>query len=301
MGARAAQVLLLAHPAGHSFSPAMHGAAFAALGMDAEYRALDVPPGALAQAVARLAEPQFLGANVTVPHKEAVVPLMHELTPAARSVGAVNTIVNRAGRLVGHNTDGEGFLRALDELPLEARTAETGSAPSHGGLAGATCVVLGAGGAARAVVHALTGAGAHVHVHNRNMARAERLVADLATGGRGSVAVAQDVSALLPHTDLLVNTTSVGMSGGPEPSGLPLLTAAQLATLPATARVADLVYRPARTPLLAVASGLGLLTQNGLPMLVWQGALAFAEWTGREAPVDVMRAAAEQALATAPG
>jgi shikimate dehydrogenase len=278
----------------------MHGAAFAALGIDAEYRAVDVAPGELAQAVARLAEPPFLGANVTVPHKEAVVPLMHELTQAARSVGAVNTIVNRAGRLVGHNTDGAGFLQALDELPRGTGAAETGAAPSQAGLAGATCVVLGAGGAARAVVNALAGAGAHVHVHNRNLTRAESLVADLSTGGGASVAVAQDVSALLPQADLLVNTTSVGMSGGPDPSGLPLVTAAQLATLPATARVVDLVYRPAQTPLIAVASGLGLLTQNGLPMLVWQGALAFAEWTGRAAPVDVMRAAAERALAASP-
>lgn len=302
MQAGAAQVLLLAHPAGHSLSPVMHGAAFEALGVNAEYRALDVPPGELARVVTRLAEAPYLGANVTVPHKEAVVPLMHELTPAAASVGAVNTIVNRAGRLVGHNTDGEGFLRALAELGGRGIAAGAADEVTTGGepVTGATCLVLGAGGAARAVVQALTAAGAHVKVLNRSVARAERLVAELGAGDGRVLSVAADADGLLPHTDLLVNTTSVGMAGGPDPAGLPLLTAAQLARLPATARVVDLVYRPARTPLLNVTSGLGLLSQNGLPMLVWQGALAFQEWTLREAPVAVMRAAAERALAASP-
>ncbi|MFA5550849.1 MAG: shikimate dehydrogenase [Trueperaceae bacterium] len=301
----AARVLLLAHPAGHSLSPLMHGAAFRALGLNATYEAVDVAPADLAAAVARLAEPPFLGANVTVPHKEAVAPLMNELTPAAQAVGAVNTIVRRDHRLVGHNTDGEGFLRALSELApfaaLQPADAGRGAAPD---LTGRTCLVLGAGGAARAVVHSLLAAGAAVKVLNRNEARAARLVEDLqrvdADERRLTVCAASDLPAQLSHIDLLVNSTSVGMSGGPEPESLPLLEGSQLALLPPAAVVVDLVYRPALTPLLRAASQRGLVVQNGLPMLVWQGALAFEAWTGSAAPVEVMREAAERGLAGRP-
>jgi len=280
----------------------MHDAAFQALGMHAEYLAVDVPPAQLAEAVARLVEPAYLGANVTVPHKEAALRLVHELTPAAEAVGAVNTIIKRDGRLLGHNTDGAGFLRALGELPrADAPAGEFVTGPASepvGRLAGTTCLVLGAGGAARAVVHALVSAGARVHVLNRDGARAARLVADLAGAGvPGGLRAVTDPGPLLPSVELLINTTSVGMSGGPDPASLPLLSARHLAALPASARVVDLVYRPAVTPLLAAAQERGLVTQNGLAMLVWQGALAFEAWTGVMPPVPVMRAAAERGLA----
>ncbi len=289
MEARRGRVVLLAHPAGHSLSPHMHNAAFSALGIAAEYEALDVTPEGLARAVAALRHEPYLGANVTVPHKEAVFGLVDELTPEAAAAGAVNTVVARGGRLVGHNTDGGGFLRALAELG-------TGY---PAGLAEAQCLVLGAGGAARAVVHALLCAGARVSLANRNVARAERLAADLAHLGSasGSLRVCTaHVSSLLPSTDLLVNTTSVGMSGGPDPSRLPLIEPEDLELLPADVAVVDLVYRPAVTPLLAAAKARDLLVQNGLPMLVWQGALAFELWTGAPAPVEVMRNAAERGL-----
>lgn len=290
------RVLLLAHPAGHSLSPLMHGAAFAALGMDAQYEAVDVAPAELAAVVGQLAHPPYLGANVTVPHKEAVVPLMHELTAAARAVGAVNTIVRRGDRLVGHNTDGAGFLLGLAEL---TQSGAEGTLPD---LSSATCLVLGAGGAARAVVHALAGAGANVHVVNRNVERANRLVQELAVSPRAaSVVNVADLGDLLPATDFVVNTTSVGMSGGPDPGGLPLIEATHLNALPPSARVVDLVYRPAVTPLLAAAGARGLVTQNGLPMLIWQGAKAFEAWTGQQAPVSVMRTAAERGLAQVTG
>lgn len=265
MSAGPARVVLLAHPAAHSLSPRMHDAAFAAAGVPARYAALDVPPAELAAAVARLRAAPYLGANVSVPHKEAVARLVDELTGAARAVGAVNTVVRHGARLVGHNTDAPGFLRGLAELGFDP--------------AGAGCLVLGAGGAARAVVWALLGAGARVVVVNRD---------------------APTAAPHLPAARLLVNTTSVGMAGGPDPDGLPLLTPAQLAALPAGAGVVDLVYRPALTPLLRAAAARGHATQNGLPMLLWQGALAFEAWTGRPAPAAVMREALERGLAGSP-
>lgn len=288
MSAGPARVVLLAHPAAHSLSPRMHDAAFAAAGVPARYAALDVPPAELATAVARLRAAPYLGANVSVPHKEAVARLVDELTGAARAVGAVNTVVRHGARLVGHNTDAPGFLRGLAELGFDP--------------AGAGCLVLGAGGAARAVVWALLGAGARVVVVNRDAARAERLVADLEAAGApaGRATAAPTAAPHLPAARLLVNTTSVGMAGGPDPDGLPLLTPAQLAALPAGAGVVDLVYRPALTPLLRAAAARGHATQNGLPMLLWQGALAFEAWTGRPAPAAVMREALERGLAGSP-
>lgn len=281
------RVVLLAHPAGHSLSPRMHAAAFAATGIDAEYRALDVPPADLGRAVEALRAAAYLGANVTVPHKQAVAALVDEVDDEARAIGAVNTVVKRGARLIGRNTDAPGFLAALEE---------DGFAP-----AGTRCLVLGAGGAARAVVWALARAGAEVRVANRGEERAKDLVTDLTLAGLHRPAPSwianRDVAAALADVDLLVNTTSVGMAGGPAPDGVPLPNGADVRGLPASALVVDLVYRPALTPLLARAREVGLRHRNGVPMLVWQGALAFEAWTGVRAPVAAMRAAVEEALA----
>jgi shikimate dehydrogenase len=271
------RVLLLAHPAGHSLSPAMQGAALRACGIDARYLALDVPPRALAEAVAGLRAPDVAGANVTIPHKRAVMPWLDGLTDVARAVGAVNTIVRTQRGLLGDNTDGEGFLRALAEL---------GVTP-----AGLSTVVLGAGGAARAVTLALLQAGARVTIHNRTRARAERLATDLAVHGAPAVAHDGVLEPAVRSARLLVQATAAGMQGAAEgvsplPEGV----------LPEEGAVVDLVYRPRETPLLARARAAGLSVQNGLPMLVHQGALAFERWFGRDAPVDVMRRAAEDAL-----
>lgn len=286
--------MLLAHPAGHSLSPAMQGAAFRARGIDADYRAVDVPPERLGAAALALREEAYLGANVSVPHKEAVLELVDEVTPEARQVGAVNTIVREGRRLIGTNTDGAGFMRALAELGLGPQ-APAGA--EGAGLRGAVCLVLGAGGAARAVVGSLAGAGAEVHVVNRDPERASRLVDELGGGARAHAGAG---SAPLREAQLLVNATSVGMEGGPDPHGLPLIAPRDLRALPQRARVVDLVYRPARTPLLRAAEELGLAVQNGLPMLVWQGALSFEAWTGLSAPVGEMRAAAARGLALTP-
>lgn len=267
----------------------MHNAGFAALGLNANYLALDVAPDDLGATLDDVRAGRYLGANVSVPHKERAARLVDELSPEAAAIGAVNTVVLQRGRLIGHNTDAAGFGHALLELPGFERA----------GLAGATCLVLGAGGAARAVVWELVRAGAAVQVMNRNAARASRLVAELEAAGMtpGAASTIATAPDSLAAVDLLVNTTTVGMSGGPDPLGLPLLLGSALATLPPAAAVVDLVYRPALTPLLLAAAARGHDVQNGLPMLVWQGALAFELWTGRPAPVAALRQAAAAGLA----
>lgn len=277
-GARpsAARYALLAHPVGHSVSPAMQTAAFLHHGLEASYQAMDVPPDGLAEAVAALRRPPWAGVNLSVPHKSAVLPMLDELTATALRLGAVNTVVRRGDCLLGDNTDLPGFRMAL-------------SAASGRDWADAKVVVLGAGGAARAVVAALAGEGATVVLHNRDRARAERLATDLGEG-RATVVDSEGLAGAVTGCDLLVQTTTVGMQGGPAGSPLPD------GLLPERGLVVDLVYRPAVTPLLAAAMAAGLVVQNGLPMLVHQGGLAFTAWTGREAPVEVMGAAAEAAL-----
>lgn len=261
----------------------MQDAAFAAVGLRVRYRALDVPPEALAAAVAGLRQPDVIGANVTIPHKRSVMALLDALTPVARAVGAVNTITPHGDALEGHNTDVEGFLRALQELGV--------------GIVGARVVVLGAGGAARAVVYALAGGGARVTLHNRGAERARTLAEDLASVGAVRCIAAAALPAEVAACDLVVNATSVGMRGGaagaetsPLPDGV----------LPEHGAVMDLVYRPAETLLLRRAREAGRPTQNGVPMLVHQGAAAFSRWTGLLAPVEAMRRAAIAVLG-APG
>ncbi|MBI4506536.1 MAG: shikimate dehydrogenase [Chloroflexi bacterium] len=272
------KVGLIGHPLGHTLSPAFQQAAFDHLGIAAVYRAYDLPPEDVPAFVAGLRAPDWLGVNVTVPHKERVRALLDGEGPEATAVGAVNTIVNDGGRLVGHNTDVVGFRDALVEVGFAVR--------------GARCVVLGAGGAARAVVYALrAGGAAEIVVANRHVERAQRLLADLAPN-LPSVALPLDAAALataLAHCDLLVNSTSVGLRPGESP--LPD------DSLPDRALVYDLVYNPPQTRFLAAAAARGARTLGGLSMLVGQGAASFTLWTGRPAPREVMRLAAEAALA----
>ncbi|HZW27575.1 MAG TPA: shikimate dehydrogenase [Trueperaceae bacterium] len=268
---------LLAHPAGHSLSPRMHGAAFEVLGLEATYEALDVPPARLAEVVAGLRlDPDFLGANVTTPHKLAVLVLLDELTEAARAVGAVNTVVPRGGRLVGDNTDVAGFAASLEGAGFRA--------------GGGHAVLLGAGGAANAVAYALARLGVPTVVASRRAEAAAELVAALRPVARGLEAVAAaDLPRALAGAALLVNATTVGMAGGPAPGELPL--GVDVGLLPPGALVNDLVYNPRVTPLLAAAKARGLATLDGLPMLVEQGAASLRLWTGLEPPLEAMRAA----------
>lgn len=287
------EAFLVAYPAGHSVSPAMHNAAFASLGIDASYRALEVRPDELPSVVAGFrTSPVFLGANVTVPHKRSVMALLDEVTAEARSIGAVNTIVRRGDRLIGSNTDAAGFALALAELSPEAARS------------GDRALLLGAGGSARAVAWALLHGGAtgsdassgpvdrRVGVFARRHAAALELVRELVAGE--AVSPGEDVADWLHHAALLVNTTPVGMAGGGAAADNP--APAPLSTLPRSAVVIDLVYRPRVTPLLAEAERSGLVNANGLAMLVWQGVAAFETWTGERAPAEVMRTAALAAL-----
>jgi shikimate dehydrogenase len=262
-------------PVRHSLSPAIHNAAFAACGLDWTFVAFEVPEGGGPDAVAAMRALRLGGLSVTMPHKGAVAAAVDECTPVAARLGAVNAVVPRPdGALVGHNTDGAGFVAALRADGVEPCGVHT--------------VVLGAGGAARAVVAALAEAGAaSVVVVNRTRHRA--MAAAALAGAAGRVGDAAEVAS----ADLVVNATSVGMGRADVPIDPALLRPGQV--------VADIVVHPVDTALLRAARAAGATTVDGLGMLVHQAALAFGLWTGREAPVAVMRAAAEAEAARRAG
>ena len=290
-------------PVSHSLSPRMHNAAFAALGLNWVYVPLPVAPEQVEAAVRGLAALGFGGANVTVPHKAAVAPFMDELTPTAAAIGAVNTIVVRPdGTLFGDSTDGAGFMADLGEhgQRIEAdrrmmpENPDVTVSPRH------RVIVLGAGGAARAVVYALAEAGATVAVVNRTLGHAEELCHTIGRALPHARISAHSFPVALPElaaeADLIVNTTSLGLHEGDPLPWLPDLPFRGDQT------IYDLIYsRP--TPLLALAERCGARALNGLGMLAHQGARSFELWTGWEAPIDVMLAvlrAASPPTPTAP-
>lgn len=280
---------IIGYPIGHSISPQFQQAALDGLGIAAEYRAYAVPPDGVGDFIRGLRSAGVIGINVTVPHKEAVMPLLDEIDDWAAEAGAVNTIINRAGRLYGCNTDGVGFMCALREA---------------GGFepAGKRVLILGAGGAARGVVPALLRAGvAHLSIANRTPARAAAL-AQLATErGTPAIAISLDAAAgdnvgladAVSAAALIVNCTSLGMRHGPDEAASPLAGR----RIPAGCLVYDLVYNPAQTPLLRQAASDGAATLGGIAMLVYQGAASFEHWFGQPAPVDIMLNAATAAMA----
>jgi shikimate dehydrogenase len=275
---------LIGKPLGHSISPVFQQAALDRCHIDARYELWETKTEALAQRVESLRQPERLGANVTVPHKEAVIPLLDELDPQATYIGAVNTIVNRHGRLCGYNTDGTGFACALrEEGGFDARSAHV--------------VQIGAGGAGRAAAAALVQAGAaSITVFDIDRERAQRLVRDL--GGQGKTLLKEaavdeeNLAAAVSKCQLLVNCTPIGMRHSPQEQDLPL--PAHL--IPAEALVFDVVANPLETRFMAEARKRGARALGGLSMLVHQGAHSFELWTGVEAPVDVMFAAARTAM-----
>jgi shikimate dehydrogenase len=253
---------VLGWPVCHSRSPRLHGAWLETLGLDGAYVPLPVHPDRFAGAVRALLDLGFRGANVTIPHKQAAFAVCDVVDASARRAGAVNTLVFRDGRIEGSNTDGFGFLESVREQAPGWR-AEAGPA-----------VLLGAGGAARAIAAALLDAGCpRVTLVNRSRARAEALARDLG----GPIAVAD--APPLEDAALLVNTTSLGMQGQP-----PLLL--DLAPLPPAAIVADIVYVPLETPLLAAARARGLRAVDGLGMLLHQARPGFEAWFGVPPRVD---------------
>jgi shikimate dehydrogenase len=265
-------VAILGDPVGHSLSPVMHNAAFAKLGLDYVYVALHVRPADLKRAIAGVRALGFAGLNVTVPHKEAILPLLDDLSPAARAIGAVNTVVRRGNRLRGENTDGQGFLHAIASHGVRVR--------------GKYVVLLGAGGSARAVAFALGRAGvSRLTILNRHPERAASLASAVRRGCDASVFAAgfDSTSSTEPleDADVVVNCTSLGLDGR---TGPPV----EIAATPAHCLFYDLVYRSGPTPFVSAARRHGRRAENGLGMLVEQAALAFRIWTGRTAPVATM-------------
>lgn len=269
---------LMGWPVSHSRSPAMHNAAFAALGLNWAYVPLPVPPDTVGDAVRGLRALGLRGANVTVPHKQAVLPFLDELTPAAAAIGSVNTIiVGEEGRLLGDNTDAAGFAADL---------------AAHGvNISVAHVAVLGAGGSARAVLYALGLGGARsVLLLNRSPQKARDLLTEMQPRFPECTMRAEAFPAgiaAVRETDLVVNCTSLGMA--PHAEGIPWDEAVGFRSGQV---VYDLVYAPMRTRLLAFAEAQGARAIGGIGMLVFQGALAFEKWTGVPAPVEVMQQAA---------
>ena len=266
------RVVLIGHPVAHSLSGAMQQAAFDQLGIDATYELWDRPPIELAAAIAEIRGDDFLGANVTIPHKERVVPMVDRLTEEGQATGAVNTITREGKRLVGHNTDVAGFKVALDKLVGKSKMPRA-------------AVVLGAGGGARAVVYGLITEGfQRIVVFNRHLHRAEGLVKHF-----GRTAAHMELRAMpwhesiieaeLAKTKLLVNATSIGLTSDESPVPAEVLLADLL--------VLDLIY--AKTRLLRDAAAAGAATSDGELMLLHQGAAAFTLWTGQPAPLELMQ------------
>jgi shikimate dehydrogenase len=274
------RVVLIGHPVSHSLSGAMQQAAFDAQGIDATYELWDKPPIELADAVAELRGDDFLGANLTIPHKERVVPLVDRLTEEAHATGAVNTLTREGKRLVGHNTDVVGFRTALDKLVGKQKMPKQ-------------AVVLGAGGGARAVIFGLITEGfQRIVVFNRHLHRGEGMVKHFARSAAHMELRAMPwhesiIEAELAKSKLLVNATSIGLTGDETPIPGEII--------PPELLVLDLIY--SRTRLLRDAEAAGSTVMDGELMLLHQGAAAFTLWTGQPAPLEVMQAGLAKARA----
>ncbi len=270
---------LIGWPIGHSRSPAMHNAAFAATGIEGVYVPMAVAPSAVPAALQGLVALGFRGCNVTIPHKQAVLAHVQDLSDTARAVGAVNTLIIENGQLFGENTDVAGFWTDLQEA---------GMAPPE--LAAEGAMILGAGGAARAVAYALGSHGIPVLVLARRLAQAQALTTALqAHLPPGAILSAHPWSALAELADrprLIVNCTPLGMEPHPTTSPWP----EHLSFLPRQMAY-DLVYNPPHTQFLRQARAHGAMVRNGLGMLLWQGALAWQQWTGHPPPIQAMRKA----------
>jgi shikimate dehydrogenase len=270
---------LIGWPVSHSFSPQMHNAALKALGLNWVYLPLPVPPSRVSDALRGLHALGFRGVNVTVPHKEVVIPFLDEVSPAATAVGAVNTILveEESGRLVGYNTDWRGFLADLQALDVP--------------LNGRDCLVLGAGGSARGIVYALNQGGARVVLLARRVEQARELAAHLGDGAVERVLPFSELAeaAAYSRAPLIINSTPLGMSpyveGSPWPDEVPF---------PAGTFVYDLVYNPRETLLMRQARQAGCRTSNGLGMLLRQGAVSFALWSGLQPDLKVMEMALQE-------
>jgi shikimate dehydrogenase len=268
-------------PVEHTFSPGMHNAAFKKLGMDACYVPFTVPREGLQEAARAIKALNFYGLNITVPHKENIVQFLDELSQEARLIGAVNTIEIKDGRLIGHNTDGRGFLRSLTEVArFEPR--------------GKKFLLIGSGGAARAVGYSLALAGAaSILFRDLDSKKADALASDIqrSTGVNVRSISEEETASAASNADCLINATPLGLKKN-DPLPLPA------AAINAGHLVCDLVYNPPETPFLKAAKTRRAKTLPGIGMLLYQGVIAFEIWTGKKAPVRVMKSAlARQILA----
>ena len=277
---------VIGHPVAHTSSPAMHNAALQALGLDYVYTAFTVPPAQLGQAIAGMRAFQIRGLNVTVPHKVGVMAFLDEISPEARAIGAVNTIDNHEGYLVGHNTDAFGVMQSLRlDGGLETLPPQV--------------ALLGAGGAARAILYGLLQCPevAHIALLNRTPEKAASLAIALDPGQERVRPDVLDQSAgeQVAAAGLLINATAIGMHPHPEASPLP-----DPSCLHSGMVVLDIVYNPLETLLLTQARQAGARAVDGLGMLARQGARAFEIWNGIEPPVEAMRTAALERLGKPP-
>jgi shikimate dehydrogenase len=255
---------LFGYPVEHTLSPAMHNAAFQTLGLNYCYVPFQVHPDHLANAVKGITALNLTGINVTVPHKERVIPMLDEIHEEASFIGAVNTIVNSDGRLKGHNTDGRGFMRSLSEEGIAVE--------------GKDIIIIGAGGASRAISYYLSQKAETLQLYDIDKEKVGNLVSDLKQI-RNNVSTAEDLS-VIERFHIIINATPLGLrKEDPLPLNTSLLRKEQT--------VCDLIYK--MTPLLEAASKKGCVNIHGLGMLLWQGVFAFELWTGKNPPVQVMR------------
>lgn len=262
---------IFGHPVEHTASPYIHNAAFEALKLNWAYLPFEVAPQLLESAVKAIIPLNIQGVNVTIPHKKAVVPFLDELSPEADFIGAVNTIVKKDDKLIGHNTDGEGFIKALEEEKIS--------------LSEKNILILGAGGASYGICRELLSKGVgKLTIANRTLKKAEDLQKLLV---KVDILPLERISleSILKDTNIIINTTSVGMKEND-----PLLINGDCLTSSLEA-VVDIIYSPPETKLLKMAKDKGIKTVNGLSMLLYQGALSFELWTGKKAPIEVMREA----------
>lgn len=271
-------IALIGHPTIHSRSPQMHNAALRKLGLPYVYLAYDIEPSNLKKAIAGMKALQFTGWNVTIPHKVAIIDELDELDESAKAIGAVNTVVNRNQKWVGYNTDGLGYLQSLqEEMKIN--------------LKGKKVVILGAGGAARAVGYTLAIAGVKkITIANRTMSKAERLSEHLAQWTETETVSLDSCKQAIESAALLVNTTSVGMH--PHVEALPI----HPNWLHKDCMVSDLIYIPRETALLHAAKQVGAKVHNGMGMLVHQAAIAFELWLNHKAPIALMKEVLDHSL-----
>jgi shikimate dehydrogenase len=255
---------LFGYPVEHTLSPAMHNAAFQKLGLDYCYVPFHVRPEDLANAVKSITALNLAGVNVTVPHKEKVIPMLDEIHEEASFIGAVNTIVNAEGRLKGYNTDGRGFMQSLSEEGIAVENKDI--------------IIIGSGGASRAISYYLSQKAGKLQLFDIDREKVGKLVKDLSRI-RNNVSTAEDLSAI-DRFHIIINATPLGLrKEDPLPLNTSLLSKEQT--------VCDLIYK--KTPLLEAASEKGCVNMHGLGMLLWQGVFAFELWTGKKPPVQIMR------------